>query len=57
LVNVAPVVRRGEQVAAGAPLGRALGDVQLELREGAEPRSAALIAGSSGLLSNDRRTR
>ena len=57
LINVAPVVRRGEQVAAGAPLGRALGDVQLELREGAEPRSAALIAGSSRLLSNDRRTR
>jgi len=57
LINVRPVVRRDEQVAAGAPLGRALGDVQLELRERGQPRSAALIAGSSGLLSNGARTR
>ena len=57
LIDVAPVVRRGERVAAGAPLGRALGDVQLELREAGQPRSAALIAGSSRLLSNDARTR
>jgi murein hydrolase activator len=51
LIDVAPVVRRGDQIGAGAPLGRALGDVQLELREGGEPRSAALIAGSSQILS------
>jgi septal ring factor EnvC (AmiA/AmiB activator) len=57
LINVGPSVRRGEQVAAGAPLGRALGDVQLELRERGQPRSAALIAGSSGLLSNGARIR
>jgi septal ring factor EnvC (AmiA/AmiB activator) len=57
LINVGPVVRRGDRVAAGAPLGRALGDVQLELRERGQPRSAALIAGSSGLLSNGRKTR
>jgi septal ring factor EnvC (AmiA/AmiB activator) len=57
LIDVAPSVRRGEQVAAGAPIGRALGDVQLELRERGQPRSAALIAGSSRLLSNGPRTR
>ena len=57
LIDVAPSVRRGQRVAAGAPLGRALGDVQLELRERGQPRSAALIAGSSGLLSNGRKTR
>jgi len=52
LIDVAPSVRAGEQVAAGAPLGRALGDVALELREAGQPRSAALIAGSSRTLSN-----
>jgi septal ring factor EnvC (AmiA/AmiB activator) len=52
LVDVAPSVRRGESVAAGAPLGRALGDLGLELREAGQPGSAALIAGSSRLLSN-----
>jgi septal ring factor EnvC (AmiA/AmiB activator) len=57
LIDVAPSVRRSERVAAGAPLGRALGDVQLELREAGEPRSAALIAGSSRLLSNGGKTR
>jgi septal ring factor EnvC (AmiA/AmiB activator) len=51
-VDVAPSVRRGDRVATGAPLGRALGDVALELREAGQPRSAALIAGSSRLLSN-----
>ena len=57
LIGVAPVVRRGEQVGAGASLGRALGDVQLELRQDGQPRSAALIAGSSALLSNGAKTR
>jgi len=57
LIDVAPIVRAGEQVAAGAPLGRALGDVALELRDGGRPRSAALIAGSSRKLSNGARTR
>jgi septal ring factor EnvC (AmiA/AmiB activator) len=52
LVNVAPSVTRGDKVERGAPLGRALGDVGLELREAGQPRSAALIAGSSRLLSN-----
>ena len=57
LIDVAPSVRAGEQVSAGAPLGRALGDVALELREAGQPRSAALIAGSSHLLSNRAKTR
>ena len=57
LIDVAPTVRRGERVSAGAPLGRALGDVQLELRQAGEPRSAALIARSSALLSNGAKSR
>ena len=57
LIDVAPGVRARQRVAAGAPLGRALGDVALELREGGQPRSAALIAGSSRTLSNGAKTR
>ena len=57
LIGVAPAVARGERIPAGAPIGRALGDVSLELRERGEPRSAALIAGSSQLLSNSAKTR
>ena len=34
LIDVAPGVARGDRVAAGAPLGKALGDVGLELRRG-----------------------
>ena len=57
LVAVAPGVERGARVSAGAPVGRALGDVTVELREKGVPRSAALIAGSSDLLSNGSRNR
>lgn len=57
LIDVAPSVRAGQRVAAGAPVGRALGDIGLELREAGQPRSAALIAGSSAMLSNRNRTR
>ncbi len=57
LIDLAPSVRRGKRVSAGAPLGRALGDVALELRQDGQPRSAALIAGSSRLLSNAQNTR
>ena len=42
---------------AAGPVGRALGDIGLELREAGQPRSAALIAGSSAMLSNRNRTR
>ena len=57
LIDVAPSVRAGDQVAAGVPLGRALGDLGLELREAGQPRSATLIAGSSPMLSNRTKTR
>ena len=57
LIDVAPSVRSGDRVRAGTPIGRALGDVALELREVGQPRSAALIAGSSPLLSNRAKTR
>ncbi len=57
LIDVVPGIRAGTRVSAGAPIGRALGDVGLELRESGQPRSAAIIAGSSAMLSNRNRTR
>ena len=57
VINVTPSVSAGERVTAGSPLGRAIGDVGLELREEGQPRSAALIAGSSTMLSNRAETR
>lgn len=57
LIDVGPSVAKGDAVDAGTMLGRALGDVQLELREAGQPRSAALIAGSSRLLSNGAKLR
>jgi len=57
LIDVAPTVSAGQRVGAGAPLGRALGDIALELRQAGLPRSAALIAGSSPPLSNSAKTR
>ena len=57
VIDVAPSVRAGDRVRRGAPLGRALGDVGLELRQDGQPRSAALIAGSSAMLSNRPKTR
>ena len=57
VIGVAPGVRAGQRVSAGTPLGRALGDVALELREAGQPRSPALIAGSSAMLSNGGKTR
>ena len=47
LVGVRPTMAKGARVARGAPLGRALGPVTLELSIEGRPRSAALIAGSS----------
>jgi murein hydrolase activator len=44
--------RKGDRVRAGEPLGRALGPVDVELSTNGRPVSAALIAGSSQLLSN-----
>lgn len=57
LIDVSPRVERGARVAAGDPIGRALGDLQLELRHDGQPVSAALIAGSSRLLFNRSRLR
>ena len=52
IVNVASTVRRGDRVSIGAPLGRALGPVQVELSQNGRRVSPALIAGSSHTLSN-----
>ena len=57
LTGITPSVARGERIAAGAPLGRTIGDLTLELRYRRAPRSPALIAGSSRLLSNGGKTR
>lgn len=57
IIAVSPQVRRGERIASGALLGRALGEITLELRQAGVPRSAALIAGSSPMLSKGRRNR
>nr|WP_294167736.1 peptidoglycan DD-metalloendopeptidase family protein [uncultured Sphingomonas sp.] len=46
----------GARVERGAPLGRALGPVTAELTRDGQPQPAALIAGSSALLSNGRNT-
>lgn len=45
LVGVRPTMAKGARVARGAPLGRALGPVTLELSINGRPRSATLIAG------------
>ena len=44
--------RKGERVKAGEPLGRALGSMTVELSTNGTPVSAALIAGSSQMVSN-----
>ncbi len=43
----------GTRLERGAPLGRALGPVSAELTLGGKPQPAALIAGSSALLSKE----
>lgn len=53
IVNAAASVPRGTRVAAGQPIGRALGPIQLELSQSGQPRSPALIAGSSERMSKD----
>lgn len=56
LTGVAASVPAGARVGRGEPLGRAIGEVGIELSRGGRPVSAALIAGSSSLLSNARQT-
>lgn len=48
--------RKGEQVRIGEPLGRALGSITVELSTNGTPVSAALIAGSSQMVSNQGQT-
>ncbi|RST29935.1 metalloendopeptidase [Sphingomonas ginkgonis] len=51
LTNAATPLAVGTAVSRGEPLGRSLGAVGLELTHRGEPQPAALIAGSSSLLS------
>jgi septal ring factor EnvC (AmiA/AmiB activator) len=51
LTEVRTALTVGTAVAAGEPLGRALGTVTVELRRNGTPQPAALIAGSSATLS------
>ncbi len=52
IVNAGSKLRKGAKVSIGEPLGTALGPVEVQLLSGGEPVSAALIAGSSQVLSN-----
>jgi septal ring factor EnvC (AmiA/AmiB activator) len=52
MTGVRASLRKGDRAKAGEPLGRALGPVTVELSTNGRPVSAALIAGSSQLLSN-----
>ena len=54
LTEVRTTAKAGDRVAKGAPLGRALGDVTVELSRNGRPQPAALIARSSPMLSNGR---
>ncbi|HYI42903.1 MAG TPA: peptidoglycan DD-metalloendopeptidase family protein [Sphingomicrobium sp.] len=55
ILNVATTLRRGQKVAIGDPLGRALGPAGVELTRNGRHLSPALIAGSSETLSNGRK--
>jgi murein hydrolase activator len=56
LVNAGSRLSRGSRVEIGEPLGIALGPLEVQLQHGGEPVSPALIAGSSGMLSNEAET-
>jgi murein hydrolase activator len=51
IVNVGSELRAGDRVQLGAPVGRALGPLQVELSQNGRRISPALIAGSSQSLS------
>jgi murein hydrolase activator len=57
LVNLSPSVGSGQDLAIGAPVGRALGPVSVELYRNGKPYSPALIAGSSPPLSKGAKAR
>jgi septal ring factor EnvC (AmiA/AmiB activator) len=52
LINVASSLPKGSQVTLGQRLGTALGPIEVQLLHNGSPVSAALIAGSSAVLSN-----
>ena len=56
LVNVGSVAAKGSRIAAGQPLGTAFGPIEVQLQQEGRAVSPALIAGSSALLSNDRKS-
>ena len=53
LVNLGSRSTKGSRVTIGQPLGIALGPVEVQLRQDGRPVSAAIIAGSSAMLSKD----
>ena len=52
LIDVASSIPKGSQVGLGKRLGTALGPIEVQLLHNGSPVSAALIAGSSAVLSN-----
>jgi septal ring factor EnvC (AmiA/AmiB activator) len=56
LVNAGTRLQRGQKVRLGERLGVALGPVEVQLHHGAEALSPALIAGSSAVLLNKRKS-
>lgn len=52
LIGVRTDLPKGARVQRGQPLGRSLGPISVELSTNGRPVSAALIAGSSQLVSN-----
>jgi len=52
LINVASSLPKGSQIGLGQRLGTALGPIEVQLLHNGSPVSAALIAGSSAMLSN-----
>lgn len=57
LVNVGSAAAKGSTVGIGEPLGTALGPVEVQLQHHGKPVSAAIIAGSSALLSKAPKSR
>ncbi|MFP5329858.1 MAG: murein hydrolase activator EnvC family protein [Alphaproteobacteria bacterium] len=56
LVNAGSSLKRGDRLEIGAPLGTALGPVEVQLRQNGRSVSPALIAGSSAMLSNRKKS-
>jgi septal ring factor EnvC (AmiA/AmiB activator) len=56
LVNVGSTLPKGSRVEAGQRIGLALGPLELQLQKSGKPVSAALIAGSSAMLSKTARS-